>query len=140
LVAICLGVVPIALYFKGQQQKHEQEHLERMKALEWGLTLPVQDRDHTRSMAARIALLIGAGVPIGVFGCAWLASLAVGYHEPIWIAAAMVGLGGVICGTVLAGTMFASARSDSTSQPSNSLGVAKSFVEEDAYDVVSARG
>jgi len=138
--ALCFGLVPMGLHFKVAQRKREMEHLERMKALELGRPFPAQERNLTRSMACRIAFSIGAGVPVGVFGCAWLASETVGYHEPIWIAAGMVGLGGVICGTILAGTMFTATTATSTSQSSDSFTDGKPLIEEDAYDVVSARG
>jgi len=138
--ALCFGLVPMGLHFKVAQRKREMEHLERMKALELGRPFLAPETELMRCMAGRIAFSIGAGVPIGVFGCAWLASETVGYHEPIWIAAGMVGLGGVICGTVLAGTLFSSTSASSTSQSSGSFDRGKPLVDEDAYDVVSARG
>jgi hypothetical protein len=65
-----------------------------------------------------------------------MASQSVGYHEAIWIAAALVGTASVICGTVLAGQVFALEKTPSPSQPADF----KPQVEEDAYDVVSMRG
>jgi hypothetical protein len=75
-------------------------------------------------------------VPVGTFACAALSTSASGFHEDIWRAAAMVGLGGVICGTVLAGMSFSRAHQIVQSDDLST----KPEVAEDAYDVVSARG
>jgi len=133
-------MAPVALYFKAQQQKHEREHLERMKALEMGRPFDTQPMDRTRCAASRVALLIGGGVPAVVFGCTAFASMAAGYHEAMWIAAALVGLGGVICGTVLAATMLTVKTTTTTDESSGAFTGGKPPVEDDAYDVVSARG
>jgi hypothetical protein len=136
---LTLGLVPIWLYLKQSERKHEREHLERMKALELGRPLPARPANRLQSMAFRIASLIGAGVPAVAFVCASLASLAIGYHESMWIATGMVGLGAVISGATLAGTMY----SKTTTAPDDSAdasGGAKVLMEDDAYDVVSARG
>jgi len=138
LGALCLVLLPIGLYFG--VEKRRQQHSERMKALELGRPFPAPETDLMRCMAGRIAFSIGAGVPIGVFGCAWLASLAVGYHDAIWIAATMVGVASVICGTALAAKMFEISTAASKCQSSDSFSDGKPVVEEDAYDVVSARG
>jgi len=140
IAVLCLGLLPARWYFQRVQRKDEMEHLERMQALELGRPFPALKKDLARSMAVRIALLIGAGVPIGVFGCAWLASLAVGYRDAPWIAATMVGVASVICGTALAAKMFETTRATSTTESSDSFTNGKPLVEDDAYDVVSARG
>jgi len=136
--AVCLVLLPIGLYLGVEKRK--QQHLERMKALELGRPFLAPETELMRCMAGRIAFSIGAGVPIGVFGCAWLASLAVGYHDTIWMAAMMVGIASVIGGTVLAAKMFEVSTAASTCQSSDSFTDGKPVVEEDAYDVVSARG
>jgi hypothetical protein len=129
---LVFGLLPITLYFQHERRKRDMEHAERMKALELGRTLPDEAEGESWS-ASKIAGAIGAGVPIGVFGCAWLASEKLGYHETIWIGAAMVGTAAVICGSCL---LYALITKDAFSTPSDS----KPEIEEDAFDVVSARG
>jgi hypothetical protein len=143
LVVLVFGAtfIPIIFGLFFARRKRELDHAERMRALELGMPSALASGiDPERSMAYQIAFWVGAGVPIGVFGCAWLASQAVGYHEAMWLAAGMVGLGSVISGTILAGTVFQAAAAASSRQRSDSLGGGKPFVGEDAYDVVSARG
>jgi hypothetical protein len=103
LGALGFGVVPMALYVRGEQRKRELEHVERMKALELGYPFLSDDEDVRWFSPMRIAFAIGAGVPLGAFFSAALSSLAIGFHEPIWIATGMASLGGVICGSSLAG-------------------------------------
>jgi hypothetical protein len=126
---LSLSVLPIGLHYRNERRKREMEHIERIKALELGRTLP---QDEPWWSPLRIALLIGAGVPVGVFLSVCIASLAVGFHEPMWIAAGMVGTSGVICGSILAGHSFQTRKASSPLD-------AKPDVEEDAYDVVSSR-
>ena len=121
--------IPIILGFRHARRTRELDHAERMKALEVGRPMPGEGKNEPSSNSSRIALSIGAGVPIGVFGCAWLTSTAAGYHESIWIASALVGTAGVVCGSILAALSIKSEKSS-----------AKPVVEEDAYDVVASRG
>ena len=51
----------------------------------------------------------------------------------MWIAAAMVGMAAVICGSILA-------RLSNTEPGSSPFADSKPQIEEDAYDVVGARG
>jgi hypothetical protein len=127
---ISFSAVPIGLHYRNERRKRELEHIERMKALEFGRTLP---QDEPWWSPARLAVLIGAGVPLGGFLCVGLATSAVGFHESMWIAATMVGIASVISGSILAGQSFSQKK---TSAPYD---VTKPDVEEDAYDVVSAR-
>ena len=108
------------------------EHIERMKALEFGRTLP---QDEPWLSPAKIAALIGAWSRSGVFVSVGIATTSSGYHEEMWIAAAMVGMAAVICR--LDPGCLDQARSRKTSDP---VEVVKPYVEEDAYDVVSSRG
>ena len=128
---LALGAVAVIMGIRHDRRKRELEHIERMRALELGCRLP---QDEPWWSPARIAWLIGAGVPIGVFLCVGSASGAIGYHEGMWIAAGMVGMSGVIAGASLAGHSLR--RNQATEQ----LGAPKPVVDEDAYDVVSARG
>ena len=70
-MAIPIVIVPVALGIKYARRERELEHAERMKALELGRTLP---QDEPLWSPGRLCLAIGVGVPIGVFGFAWLAS------------------------------------------------------------------
>ena len=128
-----LAIAPLAIVLgqRHERRKRELEHIERLRALELGRVLP---QDEPWWSPARIAWLIGAGVPLGAFLSVGLASRSVGYHEGMWIAAAMVGMCGVISGSILAGQSLS--RRKTTEQ----IGDPKPLVDEDAYDVVSARG
>jgi hypothetical protein len=77
-------------------------------------------------------LVIGGAVPLGAFISAGMATSAVGFHEGMWLAAASVGVASVISASTLAVC--------STRRQSPAEEVTKPYVEEDAYDVVSARG
>jgi hypothetical protein len=129
---LVFGLLPITLYFQQERRKRDMEHTERMKALELGRTLPNEAEGESWSVS-KIAGSIGAGVPIGVFGCAWLASENLGYHEAIWVGAAMVGTAAVICGTILLHSL-------NVKGATSTLADSKPPIEEDAFDVVSARG
>ena len=60
------------------------EHLERMKAMELGRTLP---QDEPWLSPAKLAALIGGVVPLGVFVSVGTATTSSGYHEEMWLAA-----------------------------------------------------
>jgi hypothetical protein len=128
---LAIAPVPFVLHHRNERRKRELEHIERMKALEFGLMLP---QDEPWWSPPRIAVLIGGAVPLGVFLCALLATSAVGFHDGMWIAATTVGMASVISGSILAGQSF------KQKQTSAQYDSAKPHVEEDAYDVVSARG
>jgi len=131
-----LSILPILLSFRHSRRKLELNHAVRMKALELGRPVPGdEEREHEPwTMAARLTMAIGFMVPLGSLGCALIASLALGFHQVIWIMAGMVGLGGVLCGCALAGQTFGS--NERSPEGTNH----KPYVEEDAYDVVGARG
>jgi hypothetical protein len=139
LVTICLCfmvVLPILLAFRESRRKLELDHAARIKAIELGRPLPSRDtsEDEPWTMAARLATGIGVVVPLGSLACALVASLALGFHQEMWIAGGMVALGGVICGGSLAGYIF------SPDKGSSERVERKPYVEEDAFDVVGARG
>src|SRR5262249_2561702 len=104
---------------------------ERMRALELGRTLP---QDEPWWTPPRIGLSIGAGVPIGVFVSTAISSMFIGFHEGMWIAAAIVGTSGAIGGSMIA------AQSLDPKKSGPKAASVKPYVEEDAYDVVAARG
>jgi hypothetical protein len=124
-------IVPVALGIKHSRHLRELDHAERIKAMELGRKLPGDDKWET---APQLAALIGAGVPIGVFGFAWLTSMMTGFHQDIWMSAMTVGVAGVICGTILAAKHFA------RQAGAENLSAAKPTYDADAFDVVSSRG
>jgi hypothetical protein len=128
---LMFAAVPIAFHHQREKRKRELEHIERMRALELGRTLP---QDVPWLSPTKIGALMGTIVPIGVFVPAWLATQLAGYHETIWVAAAMVGLAAVIGGSTL---VVSSLKHEAGSSDAD---VTKPYVEEDAYDVVSSRG
>jgi hypothetical protein len=128
---LSFAVLPITLHHRHERRKREMEHIERLKALELGRTLP---QDEPWWSPLRIGLLIGAVVPVGVFSCVGLASLATGYHEEMWLMAGLVGTAGVVCGSFTVGHSVQAGKVSSLP-----VGI-KPGVEEDAYDVVSSRG
>ena len=137
--------LPIVLHHHGERRKRELEHIERMRAIDAGRPYPGENRFGLAGLPKWvvpqiIAVAIGAVVPLGVFLCAFLTNLITGYHKDIWIAAAMVGLGSVICGTVLAGAAFQKFASSDESEGFAAYRNSKPHVEDDAYDVVSSRG
>ena len=136
ILSFTVSILPIVLSFRHSRRKLEFDHAERMKAMEMGQALPRQGEgeDEPWTTAARLAMAIGVVVPLGSLGCAWFASLALGFHQVIWVMAGMVGLAGVLCGGLLAGHKFGV---NTSSSERNDF---KPYVGEDAYDVVGARG
>jgi hypothetical protein len=128
---LLFGAIPIAFHYTREKQRREMEHLERMRALELGRTLP---QDEPWWSPPRIAVLIGGAVPLGVFLSVGAATSFVGFHEGMWVAAAMVGMASVISGSILAGLSYNQRRTSDRPE------VTKPYVEDDAYDVVSSRG
>jgi hypothetical protein len=136
ILGFTASILPIVLSFKHSRRKLELDHAERMKAIELGrpVAREGEDKDEPWTMAARLAMAIGVVVPLGSLGCAFLGSLALGFHQDMWVAGGMVGLAGVLCGGLLAGHTFGANKS--TLEHAND----KPYMEEDAFDVVGARG
>jgi hypothetical protein len=128
-----LGIMVLAIVMgiRHDRRKRELEHLERMKALELGRTLP---RDEPWLSPAKIGAALAILVPLGAFASASQSTTGTGDPEPIWIAATLVGVAAVISGSVLVATSIKKGTTHSETA------TAKPFVEEDAYDVVSSRG
>jgi hypothetical protein len=124
-------VVPTALGLKHARFLREVEHRERMRAMELGRALPESQSWSPTGLAGAI----GAGVPIASMVIAGMAthSDAHSYAASIWKAAGLVGLGGVICGTILAALRFAA-------RPQPAPDMVKADYDPDAYDVVGRRG
>jgi hypothetical protein len=122
-------IVPTALGFKHARFLREVEHAERMKAMELGQTLP-EDQPWT---PAHIAVAIGAGVPIAAMFIAFIAAPKAGSSEGVWMATMLIGVAGVIGGTVLASMQFSKRDQAAASDE-------KPAYDPDAYDVVGRRG
>jgi hypothetical protein len=136
VLSFTVSILPIILSFKHSRRKLELDHTERMKAMELGRPVynQAEREDEPWTIAARLAMALGVVVPLGSLGCAFVASLALGFQQTIWVMAGMVGLGGVLCGGLLAG------QTCSANKSSAEHSRLKPYVEEDAFDVVAARG
>jgi ABC-type spermidine/putrescine transport system permease subunit II len=126
---IPIVVAPTAMAFKKAEKARQFEHLERMRALELGRTLP---KDEGWWSAPRISVAIGAVVPIIAMFTAMAASESSGYQERVWLMSGMVSMTGVISGTCLAFRHFFG--------PVPAAGVEKPQYDPDAFDVVGRRG
>jgi hypothetical protein len=133
-IALPVVLVPVILSIRHAKFERQLEHSERIKALELGRTLP---KDEAWWTLPRISVAIGAGVPASVFFCAWQASESQHDARVIWIAAGIVAMTAVVCGTALTAWHFF--RPDRTTDDSDRYS-AKSQFDADAYDVVSSRG
>lgn len=128
-------IVPTAMGIKHARFLREVEHAEKMRAMELGRGL-AEDESWT---PAGVAASIGAGVPIAAMAIAFVTMRAT--HDPrtidsITMMATTVGLGGVICGTILAVKQFASR---DKAAPAETF-AEKPAYDPDAFDVVSSRG
>jgi hypothetical protein len=139
-------VMPFVLHFRAEKRKRELDHLERMRAIEVGRAYPGENKYALTSLVPSwavpsvVALSIGAVVPLGGFLCALVATLVTGYQKEVWMASAMVGLGGVICGTVLAGGAFQMLSSSGAADNVRAYANSKPPVEDDEFDFVRTRG
>jgi hypothetical protein len=133
-VFIPIVVVPASLTFKYYKYKRECEHIERIKALEVGRTLP---GDEPWWSPSKTIVAMGAGVPIGVFAFAWLAAVSSNAHEEVWVMAGLVGIAGVIAGTILAAKESAQRHQTEAALQS---AFEKPYIDADAYDVAGRRG
>jgi hypothetical protein len=131
VAVLCPAIgIPVYLGLRHERWKRQLEHTERMRALELGRPLP---GDESWLSPTRIGLLIAVAVPIGVFCCAMVATAMAGFQEGIWIPTAVVSVTAVLCGSKTAGHAAHTTAALNRELP-------KPVVEEDAYDVVSARG
>lgn len=125
-VVALVVLVPVVMGIRAEQHKREMEHAERMRAIELGRPIP---GDAGWWSPARTAVGIGVGVPLGVFGIAFVASLLTEQAAPfIWPSAGGIGLAAVICGTVLASRL-----PDPSRSPAPPPGT-KPYTDPDAYD------
>ncbi len=129
-----IGIAYLAIHLGIRQErfKRELEHKERMRAMELGRDLP---GDKSRLSPLRIGFLTSLIVPVSTMTFAWLSTIRVGYNGEIWRFSAAVSLAAVICGTVIV-CLSVTRNLEPVGDPL----AHKPETEEDAYDVVSARG
>lgn len=142
VIAILMPVLMVTaiLFLKHRRQRREMQYRERMKALEMGLPAP-----GTGAWPAAIAALgIGAGVPIGCFTVAWLATLTSHAREEAFVGATIVGVVAVVQGTRLATRLAGGSAPEPVSAPEPNIAQHVNgkppVYDPDAYDVVSRRG
>jgi hypothetical protein len=126
-------IVPISLGIKHARYLREVEHAEKMRAMELGHS-PHEEHAWT---SASLAALIGGAVPIAAMGIAFLATRSFAASDTslihgIWQTAAMIGVAGVICGSILAAQGFA--------QKHQANHAEKPEFDPEAFDVVGRRG
>jgi hypothetical protein len=126
-------IVPTAMGFKHARYLREVEHQERMKAMELGRTL-AEDQSWT---PASVAMTIGGAVPIGAMFIAFIAAPKQGGGDTIWMAAAMIGVAGVICGSILAALLFAR---QGQAQSATNQATEKPTFDHEAFEPVGHRG
>jgi hypothetical protein len=123
---------------KKAQRKREMEHAERMRALEMGLVPQPRGLDWP---AAAVCIAIGAGVPIGSFVVAWLASLTADVPKQIWLAPVFVSFAAIGSTRKLALRIIepkGNARTFAREKSASS--VEKPVFDPETFDVVGSRG
>jgi hypothetical protein len=136
MAAIFMPVVlaPTVMAVRHMSKKREYEHLERMKALELGRSLPGGE-----AWNAAMAIAIGAAVPLGSLLVGWLGSMTTGTADGPWQAAASIGITSSICGSFLGWRLLGQRSSNKTSDPLHVVN-GKPVHDPDAYDVAGRRG
>ena len=128
---VVLVLIPVWFAAANARRERDLEHAERIRAIEMGRSL---SGDQPWWTPERVGVVVGAGVPIGVFLIAWAAASGgpptAAYA--IWPSAGAVGVTALICGTVLASRL--------TSTPTVTDPQAKPAHDPDAFDVVARRG
>jgi len=103
LGAVLLVVFPWRWFGSGSRRRRAWEHAERMKAMELGHPIIVQESIWPRAL---VCIAIGAFVPVGVFLCAWLVSRGApgnaGIQGTVWGVSFLVSTVAIGCGTALA--------------------------------------
>lgn len=137
-IMLPLILVPTIIRMKHAHRRREWEHKERMRAMELGL-VPPGSEPHTfwPSMAA---IAIGAGVPVGAFFCAWMATMTSQVSDDVFAAATGVGIIAVVCGSMLAAKLYGISGTRSRELTPPNLAAKPAHFDPDAYDTVSQRG
>ncbi len=145
LALLFLTTVGLVLVWRGFQRHREWQHAERMKSLEMGLPLPLQEAYLTK---AGVCLGIGVGVPSIAFG--YIASVFQQRPETpvvLWVLPGVVSGLSVIGASILAGLLFRGGSSRSAGRSrmdalsgQRSMTSVKPEFDPDAFDVVGRRG
>lgn len=138
---IPIVVVPTALAFRHARRVKDQQHAERMRALELGRNW---SDEQTWWQPARLCAGITMGVPLGCLALAWFAAESSGWrHEEVWIFSGMIGLASVISGSMLTRQHLAARERSlqhAASIESARLAGKEPMYDPDLYDVVGRRG
>lgn len=138
IVAILMPLilVPTVIVLRQRGRRREWQYRERMKAMEMGLPVPGSE-----VWTSRVAIAIGAVMPVGVFAVAWFASLTTSVDE-VWIAATLVGVIGVIQGARLANRAISGTHRDDREgqRPGLAQAQAKPQFDPDAYEAIVRHG
>ena len=137
LVTLVLVGIWISFERKQAHRRKELEHLERIKAMEMGLTPQPTGLDWP---AAAVCIAIGAGVPIGSFVVAWLASLTAQVPHAIWVAPVFVSLAAIGSARKLAYRIIDPKSGPKKKACVGSTPTGKPAFDPDAFDVVGSRG
>jgi hypothetical protein len=124
-----------------ERRKREQQHAERLRALELGTPVPGTPTWWT---PPRLAAAMGVFVPLGAMMMAMFATIETRsdwFPFVIWPAAGAVGITAVIGGTVLASRLGGTEPAPTASADAFPNGAAKPrWHDPDALDVVARRG
>lgn len=135
-MTIPIVIVPVALVTRYWRQRRQWQHLERLKAIEHGIS-PFP----SPCWPALVAIALGAGVPVGSFFIAWLAVEESHADESVFAMAMIVGIVGVVSGYKLAMRLIGPAAACERSSPVPARSHGKPYVgDPDAYDVAGRRG
>lgn len=142
---LAIGLIALLIY------RHERHlrHVERIKALELGRRLPGDLPDPDRELAHKS---FSAGLWGAFWGFAFAANSTVAGSNPaismaVAVAAAVIGVSGIVCGTILSFRVRSGADHPATHHAHAHAPSApwtttpgKPIADPDAYDVAAARG
>jgi hypothetical protein len=141
IILVVLGLLLVGAITAVQQahRSKEMEHSERMKSLEMGLVPQPGGLDWP---AASVCIAIGAGVPIGSFVVAWLATMTAEVPGEIWFAPAFVSFAAIGSARKLAYRIIDPSKSITRKSVIKQAPMSdgKPAFDPDAYDVVGSRG
>jgi hypothetical protein len=137
LGVLALVIIGITSRMKQSHRRKELEHLERVKAMEMGLAPQPTGLDWP---AAAVCIAIGAGVPVGSFLVAWLATLTADAPDGIWVAPVFVSFAAIGATRKLAYRIIEPRLGAKKPTYAQSAPAGKPQFDPDAFDVVGSRG
>ena len=135
-----LVLMGISFIVKQSGRRKEMEHSERMRALEMGVVPLPSGLDWP---AAAVCIAVGAGVPIGSFVVAWLATMTSNVPGEIWLAPMFVSFAAIGATRKLAFRIIdpkSASAGKCGSRKQMASKVDKPAFDPDAYDFVGSRG